>query len=78
MDAKDKDLKNKIRRLNEAYIKIEEGRKAIEALTKATNDMSTAMWRFIKAFKGLNQEIFKQLKSENLDNEFKRIIKDLE
>ena len=78
MDAKDKDLKNKIHKLNEAYIKIEEGRKAIEALTKTTNDMSTAMWRFIKAFKGLNQEIFKQLKSENLDNEFKRIVKDLE
>lgn len=73
----DKKFKKKIQKLNEAYIKIEEGRKLIESNVKATNDMSTIMWRFIKAFKALNQEVYKQLKSENLDNEFKRIIKDL-
>lgn len=68
----------KIQNLNLAYQKITEGLNLIKIHINKTEDIKTYLWRVDKAFKELNREILKQLKKENLDNEFKRIMKDLD
>lgn len=68
----------KIQNFNLAYQKINEGLNLIKIHTTKTADMNTYLWRIDKAFKELNREILKQLKKENLDNEFRQIMKDLD
>jgi len=66
-------MNKKIKNLNDAYQLIQNGIKLIGSNTKETPDMSTYLWRFQKAFKDLNRQILKELKKDNIDEEFKRI-----
>ncbi len=72
-----KRLNKKVKMLNDAYGLIKNGLSLIQSNVERTGDIDTYVWRIEKAFKDLNREILKQLKKENLDEEFKRIMKDL-
>jgi hypothetical protein len=65
----------KVKILNDAYQLIDNGLTLIELNVEHKGDMETYLWRFEKAFKELNRQILKELKKENLDEEFKRITK---
>lgn len=70
-------LHKKIQKLNKAYVLIGQGLGIIKETIDIKADIDTHFWRIEKALKELNRDILKQLKKENLDIEFKRIMKDL-
>jgi len=66
----------KVKILNTAYQLITNGLTMISINVKHEGDMGTYLWRFEKAFKELNRQLLKELKKENLDEEFKRITRE--
>lgn len=69
-------MNKRIQKLNEAYNNIQDSLKIISFNIKRKGDIDTFLWRIEKALKELNREVLKQLKEENLDEEFKRITKE--
>lgn len=72
-----KDLKKRIQALNKAYILFQESVDLLADNIEKTSDMNTYLWRFSKAFKDVNKEIMKQLKKQNIDEQFLKMMKDL-
>jgi len=72
-----KDLTKKIQALNKAYILFKESVDLISDNVEKTPDMDTYLWRFAKAFKDVNREIMAQLKKQNIDEQFLKMMKDL-
>lgn len=68
-------LTGKIKRLNLAYGYYQKSLKIIDTLIKKTPDVDTHIWRIQKSFTELQKEIYKELEKENIDVNFKKIIK---
>lgn len=65
----------KIESLNEGSDYIIYGLKQIKKVMSKNNDASTFMWRIEKNLDKLQKLILKELKIEDVDNEFSKIIK---
>ena len=71
-----KKLHKKVKNLNQANAYLIDGIKLIKTNIHLSQDMETRVWQLEKALKNLNQEILKQLKKDNLENDFLQITKD--
>ena len=71
-------LHKKIKLLNESYQDIKTAIKIIELNTQNTTDMNTKLWRLKKMFEEVQKEIYKQLEIEDVNNQFKNIIKGID
>lgn len=68
-------LFHQIKELNTAYIKLSQGIKTLEKYTVINPDLNTHLYRMKKSIDEFQKCLLKHFKDEQLQEEFKKIIK---
>ncbi len=67
-------MRDKIKKLNDAYKEIGSGIKILEKLYQTNPDVSYYLWKLKKIYGQLNKKLLKLVKQEQMDEDWGRLV----